>query len=72
MLTPAEDAAPEAFGTPPSLCWPDDRSWVLARHVDSDCVHLACSAALADDVLAIPDLAATRVQPNDRYRLDDG
>ena len=62
----------EAFdATPPSLWWPADRSWVLGRHIDSDCMHMACPPDVAADVLAVSGLDARAVGPNDAFHVDE-
>ena len=56
---------------PPSLWWPDDRSWVLGRQVDSDALLLAGSEDLAGDVLATPGLDGRRTDPDEPFRVEE-
>jgi hypothetical protein len=61
----------EAFdGEPPSLWWPEDRTWVLGRHVDSDCLHVACAPPVAADLLAIRGLRVKAVGSDDAFHVD--
>src|SRR3954451_21729221 len=55
----------------PSLWWPQDRAWVLAREVDSDAVYAAGSRALIEDLLTEPRLAAGEVVLDDLITIED-
>jgi len=54
----------------PSLWWPEDRAWVLAREVDADAIYLACSAALASRFVGSRGLDARLVSATDATRVE--
>ncbi len=54
----------------PSLWWPEDRSWVLAREIDSDAIYLACSSHVATTAAATRALDARTVSPEDQIRVE--
>jgi hypothetical protein len=56
---------------PPSLWWPEDRAWVLGRHVDSDTVLLAGPEGLAADLLATPGLVVRPTTPDEPFRVEE-
>lgn len=47
----------------PNLTWPADRSWFLATEIDLTSTYLACTRALADSLLAAPDVEALVLPP---------
>lgn len=49
----------------PQQWWPDDRSWAVATEIDDDSTIVAGSAALADALLAHPELEVLRIGPHD-------
>ena len=55
----------------PSLWWPQDRAWVVAREVDSDAVYVAGSRALVEELLKEPRLAAGEVAVDDPITIED-
>ena len=50
----------------PSLWWPADRAWVLARDLDAGALYLACSEAVAAAAASTRALHARLVRPTDR------
>jgi hypothetical protein len=61
----------DGYCVEPSLWWPRDRAWVVAREVDSDAVYLAGSQALAEELLEEPLLAAGEVALSDPITIED-
>lgn len=55
----------------PSLWWPQDRAWVVAREVDSDAVYLAGSQPLAEELLEEPLPGAGEVALGDPITIED-
>ncbi len=57
------DGMPQPAGltVPPSLWWPDDRSWFVATDVDHRCSYVCCSREDASHLLANSSLEAFRV-----------
>lgn len=49
----------------PNIFWPHDRAWCVATEIDLDSTYIGGSEALAQALLAEPQLEAWRVQPSD-------
>lgn len=56
---------------PPSLIWPEDRSWVVGVPIYTDEIAIAGTTEAIDAVLAEPRLKATRASPDDTLDIDD-
>ena len=54
----------------PQLWWPDDRRWIVATEIDLVSTYIACSAQLADELIAGDQLEAIRVEPGHSVCLD--
>jgi len=48
-----------------TLWWPDDRSWVYARPVDSEGLYIACAYTMAEALLDSGLRGARLVHPSD-------
>lgn len=57
--------------TPPSLIWPEDRSWFVGVPIYSNEAAVAGTTALVDAVLRDPRLNARRAKPDDLLDIDD-
>ena len=61
-----------AFGdSPPSLIWPDDRSWFVGVPIYTNEIAVGGTAALVDAILADARLDARRATPDDVLDIDD-
>ena len=56
---------------PPSLIWPEDRSWFVGAPVYTNEIALAGTTMVVDAVLADPRLKAHRATPGDVLDIDD-
>ncbi len=56
---------------PPSLIWPEDRSWFVGVPIYTLEIAVAGTPAVVDAVLADPGLGATRATPDDVMDHDD-
>jgi hypothetical protein len=54
----------------PSLWWPQDRAWVVAREVDADSTYIAGTCALGDKLVLDSPVNATHVAPDDAVTVD--
>ena len=57
--------------SPPSLVWPEDRSWFVGAPIYTSEIAVAGSAAMIDAVLGDARLGARRAQPDDALDIDD-
>jgi hypothetical protein len=57
--------------SPPSLFWPDDRSWFVGIPIYTNEIAVAGTAAMIDGLLAAPPLNAHRATPDDVLDIDD-
>jgi hypothetical protein len=56
---------------PPSLIWPEDRSWFIGAPIYTNEIAIAGTTAMIDAVLAEPRLNAYRATPDDILASDD-
>jgi hypothetical protein len=56
---------------PPSLVWPEDRSWFVGAPIYTNELAIAGPSALVDTLLANTQLNAYRASPNDALDIDD-
>jgi hypothetical protein len=56
---------------PPSLVWPEDRSWFVGAPIDTNEVAVAGTTVVVDAVVADPRLSAHRATPDDVLGIDD-
>jgi hypothetical protein len=56
----------EFVSQPPSIFWPEDKSWCVATEIDLDSTFVAGSAELIADVLDDPSLETWPARPEDR------
>ena len=56
---------------PPSLIWPEDRSWFVGVPIYTNEIAVAGSTVLVDAVIADPRLSARRATPDDVLDSDD-
>lgn len=56
---------------PPSLIWPEDRSWFVGVPIYTTEIAIAGTTVVVDAVLADPRLCARRATPDDVLRIDD-
>ncbi len=56
---------------PPSLIWPEDRSWFAGAPIYTNEIAIAGTTALIDAVVADPRLSASRASPDDALDIDD-
>jgi hypothetical protein len=69
--TALDDVLGRSFGyQSPNLCWPDDRSWLVATEIDLHSTYIGCTADCAADVLATPELEALAVPPETGITFD--
>jgi hypothetical protein len=57
--------------SPPSLIWPDDRSWVVGTPIYSNEIAVAGSGEVVDSVLGHAQLSTRRATPEDDLDIDD-
>lgn len=64
-----------AFGhqphAPPSLIWPEDRSWFVGAPIYTNEMAVAGTTMVVDAVVADPRLSAHRATPDDVLAIDD-
>lgn len=56
---------------PPSLIWPEDRTWFIGAPSYTNEIAIAGTTALVDAVVADPRLSASRASPDDALDIDD-
>lgn len=56
---------------PPSLIWPQDRSWFVVIPIYTAEIAIAASAKVIDAILAVPNLNAQRVTTDYELDIDD-
>jgi hypothetical protein len=56
---------------PPSLIWPQDRSWFLGAPIYTNEIAVAGPGAVIDALIADPVLGARRAAPDDVLDIDD-
>ena len=56
---------------PPSLVWPEDRSWFVGAPIYTNEIVVAGTPEIVDAVLADMRLAARRALPDDELDIDD-
>jgi hypothetical protein len=56
---------------PPSLIWPDDRSWFVGAPIYTNEIAIAGTTAVVDAVVADARLIARRATPDDGLDIDD-
>jgi hypothetical protein len=56
---------------PPSLVWPDDRSWFVGMPIYTNEIAVAGTAAAIDALVAAPRLDGRRATPEDVLDIDD-
>ena len=56
---------------PPSLIWPEDRSWFVGAPIDTNEIAVAGATVVVDAVVADPRLTARRATPDDVLGIDD-
>jgi hypothetical protein len=56
---------------PPSLIWPEDRSWFVGVPIYTNEIAVAGATAVVDAVVADPRLGARRATPDDVLDIDD-
>lgn len=54
----------------PSLCWPEDHSWLIASDVDFDSTLVGGSRELTQAIIDSPNLEAWPVEPSDSLAAD--
>jgi hypothetical protein len=57
--------------SPPSLIWPDDRSWFVGTPIYSNEIAVAGSREVIDEILCDRRLSARRAKPDDDLDIDD-
>jgi|tagenome__1003787_1003787.scaffolds.fasta_scaffold20749442_2 hypothetical protein len=64
-----------AFGhephNPPSLIWPEDRSWFIGMPIYTNEIAFAGTTAAVEAIMAVPRLSARRASPDDVLDIDD-
>jgi hypothetical protein len=55
---------------PPSLWWPEDRSWCVATEIDLDSTYLGTSWPCLRELLAQTDIECLVAEPDDRIGYD--
>ena len=61
----------EKWEDPPSLVWPEDRSWFLGAPIWTNEIAVAGTKALIDAVIGEPRLNARHATPEDELDIDD-
>jgi hypothetical protein len=56
---------------PPSLVWPEDRSWFVGVPIYTNEIAVAGTTVVIDALMADPQLSARRVTPDDVLDTDD-
>jgi hypothetical protein len=56
---------------PPSLIWPEDRSWFVGVPIYTNEITVASTTVVVDAVVADPRLSARRATPGDVLDIDD-
>ena len=56
---------------PPSLIWPEDRSWFVGAPIYTNEIAVAGATTVVDEVVADPRLNAHRATPDDVLDIDD-
>ena len=56
---------------PPSLVWPEDRSWFLGAPIWTNEIAVADTKLLIDAVVGDPRLNARHATPDDELDIDD-
>jgi hypothetical protein len=56
---------------PPSLIWPEDRSWFVGIPIYSDDIAIGGSVGLIDALTAVPRLQTRRAARGDLLDIDD-
>ncbi|HEY6890873.1 MAG TPA: hypothetical protein VI300_23930 [Solirubrobacter sp.] len=57
--------------SPPSLIWPEDRTWFVGTPIDSSEIAIAGPSKLIDAVLDNTRLSTRRATPDDDLDIDD-
>ncbi len=64
-------AFPHEPHNPPSLIWPEDRSWFVGAPIYTNEIGVAGTTVVVDAVVAHPRLNARRATPDDVLDIDD-
>jgi hypothetical protein len=61
----------DKWADPPSLVWPEDRSWFVGAPIWTNEIAIAGTRLLIDAVVRDPRLSARRATPDDELDIDD-